>query len=189
MNRTTSLAFLVLSLGGTSSLWAVSEKEKGSVRYKAVTVLPKTAKANPAVQLDILVDRFTSDNERMEYLQLLKAKGEEAMLKTLGKVNVGRISTPGQVGVAVAVARVRETEGGQRVRLVTTRPVSFLQARRGEIADQFPYTVMDLYLDDEGKGNGSVLSALRVFFDDDGKLQIQGVGGDPVDLINVERVK
>jgi len=189
MNRIAGLAFLVLSLVGTSSLWAVSEKEKASVRYKAVTMLPKTARSSPAVQLDILVDRLTSDSERMEYLQLLKEKGEEAMLKTLAKVNVGRISTPGQVGVAVAVARVRDTEGGQRVRLVTTRPVSFLQARRGEMADQFPYTVMDLYLDADGKGNGTVLSALRVFFDDDGQLQIQGLGGDPVDLINVERVQ
>ena len=189
MYRITCLSFVVLSLFGIS-LWAASETEKGTPeRYKAVSVQPKTAKANPAVQIDIQVNRYTSDSERMEYLQLLKSKGEEALLKTLGKANVGRISAPGQVGVAVAVARLRKTEGGHRVRLVTTRPVSFLQARRGEIADQFPYTVVDLYLDESGKGNGSVLSALRVFFDDDGQIQIQGLGGDPLDLINVERVK
>ena len=181
------LLFIVV---GAALLMASSEKAKEAPdRYRAVTVQSKSARLNPAVQLDILVERYTSDSERMEYFQLLKEKGPEALLRTLGKVNVGRISAPGNVGVAVAAARIRETEGGKRVRLVTTRPVSFLQARRGEMADQFPYTVMDLYLDANGKGNGSVLSALKVVFDDDGQLQIQGVGGDPVDIINVERVK
>jgi len=187
-----SASFLVLLLGllGTSLLWASSEKEKATPeRYKAVSVQPKTARLNPATQLDILVERFTSDSERMEYAQVLKEKGPEALLRTLSKINVGRISAPGQVGVAVAVARVRETEGGKRVRLVTTRPVSFLQARRGEISDQYPYTIMDLYLDNDGKGQGSVVSAIKVFFDDDGQLQLQGLGGNPLDLINVELVK
>jgi hypothetical protein len=189
MKRLVIAFALLFSVVGAGLLLASSEKEKGTPeRYKAVTVQPKSARLNPAVQLDILVERYTSDSERMEHLKLLKEKGPEALLRTLGKVNVGRISAPGQVGVAVAVARIRETEGGKRVRLVTTRPVSFLQARRGETPDQFPYTVMDLYLDANGKGNGSVLSALKVVFDDDGQLQIQGLGGDPVDLINVEKI-
>ena len=183
-------SFLLLSFVGTSPLWGASEKEKPAPeRYKAVTVQPKTARLNPATQLDILIERYTSDGERMEYFRLLKEKGPEALLRTLSKVNVGRISAPGQVGVAVAVARIRETESGKRIRLVTTRPVSFLQARRGEIVDEFPYTIMDLYLNEDSKGQGSIVSAIKVSFDDDGQLQIQVLGGDPLDLINVEKVK
>jgi len=174
------LSFLLV-LSATSLVVLASEQ------YSAVTVQPKTARMNPATQLTIQVDRYTSDSERKGYIQLLKDKGPEALLSTMNEVNVGRISAPGQVGVAVAAARVRETEGGKRVRLVITRPASFLQARRAERVDEFPYTIMDLYLDANGKGNGSVLSALRIYFDDDGQLHLQGLGGDPIDLINVKK--
>jgi hypothetical protein len=190
MSKLALQCFLLVGLVGTSLLQASSETEKAKPeRYKAVTVQAKTARLNPATQLDILVERYTSDGERMEYFKVLKEKGPEALLRTLSKVNVGRISAPGQVGVAVAVARIRETESGKRVRLVATRPVSFLQARRGDISDKYPYTIMDLYLNENSKGQGSVVSAIKVYFDDDGQLQIQGLGGDPLDLINVEKVK
>ena len=169
-------------------LAATSQKEEGTPeRFKAVNVQAKTAKANPATQLDILVEKYTTDNERQGYAKLLKEQGPDALRRTLEKVNVGQISVPGAVGVPIAVARIRETDGGRRIRLVTTRSMSFLQVRRGDSSD-YPYTVMDLYLDENAKGKGSVLTAVKIFFDDQGQLQAQAVGGDPLELINVEKV-
>ena len=77
--KRSAISFLLFSIAGAGLLLASSEKAKETPdRYKAVTVQTKTARANPAVQLDILVERYTSDSERKEYFQLLKEEGPEA---------------------------------------------------------------------------------------------------------------
>jgi len=186
MRRTTVIfvSFLVGALGA-SQLPASSEKSKGTPeRYKAVTMVSQTAKLNPATQLDILVERYTPEAEILEYANLLKAKGVDPLKRTLEKVNVGRISTPGSVGTAVAIARVHQTDKGKAVRLVTARPMSGIQLRYGD-GDQYPFTIMELYPE---KGEGLIIGTVRPAFDEDGQLTIQVAGSEPIKLINVEQV-
>ena len=181
---------LSLLLSGTVTLCSpfllASEKEKGTQeRYKAVTVISQTSKMNPATQLDILIDRYTEEDELLEYAKLLKAKGVEPLKRTLEKVNVGRISTPGSVGTAIAIARLHQSDKGRAVRLVTARPMSRIQLRRGD-GDVYPFSMIELYPD---KGEGIMIGTLKPYFDETGKLSIKVAGAEPVKLINVEQVK
>jgi hypothetical protein len=136
-------------------------------------------------QLDIVVDRYTTEEELKEYATLLKAKGVDPLKRTLEKVNVGRISTPGAVGTAVAIARQHKTEKGKAIRLVTARPFSAVQLRYGD-GDVYPFSMMELYPE---KGEGLLIGTLKPYFDEAGQLSIKVAGTEPVKLINVKQVK
>ena len=181
-----SLFVLLAILGSGTLLLVASEKEKAAPeRYKAVTVISTTSKLDPATQLDIVVDRYTAEAELQEYAKLLKAKGVEPLKRALEKVNVGRISTPGAVGTAVAIARLHKTEKGKAVRLVTARPMSAVQLRYGD-GDQYPFSIIELYPE---KGEGLLIGTLKPYFNEAGQLSIKVAGSEPVKLINVEQVK
>lgn len=185
--RRTCVVFLglILSVSGASQLLASSEKGEGTPeRYKAVTMISQTAKMNPATQLDILIERYTPEAEILEYANLLKEEGVDPLKRTLEKVNIGRISTPGSVGTAVAIARVHQTDKGKAVRLVTARPMSGVQLRYGD-GNQYPFTITELYPE---KGEGIIIGTVRPYFDESGQLSIKVAGSEPIKLINVEQV-
>jgi len=188
MKRITIMLFsaLLLSVGGASLLLASSEKEKATPeRYKAVTVMSRTAKMDPATQLDILVERYTTEDELQEYKNLLKTKGVEPLKRALEKVNVGRISAPGSVGTAVAISRVHQTEKGKAIRLITARPISRVQLRYGD-GDLYPFSLVELYPE---KGEGLIIGTLKPYFDESGQVSAKVAGTEPIKLINVEQVK
>jgi hypothetical protein len=175
------LSFIVGVLAA-DPLLALSEKGE---RYKAVTVMSPSSGLEPVTQFDILVEKYTSESEILEYANLLKQKGVEPLKRTLEKVNVGRISAAGSVGTAVAIARVHQTDKGKAIRLVTARPMSRLQLRYGD-GDQYPFTIMELYPE---KGEGLIIGTVRPYFDEEGRLSVQVAGSQPVKLINVEQIK
>lgn len=176
---------LLVAVWGTGQLLGLSEKVEGKPeRYKAVTMISQTSKMNPATQLDILVERYTTKEELLEYANLLKSKGLDPLKRTLEKVNVGRISVPGSVGTAVAIARVHQTDKGKAVRLITARPMSGIQLRYGD-GDLYPFTIMELYPE---KGEGIILGTVQPYFDEDGRLSIKVAGTKSIELINVAQV-
>ena len=84
MRRVRAFSFFMSIFGILTAgflLVAASEKEQpGPHRFKAVNVQAKTARANPATQIDIMVDRYTTDQERQDYVEILKEQGPDALI-------------------------------------------------------------------------------------------------------------
>ena len=159
-----SLFFAIL----ISSAFAVEEGKRES--YAAVVVGTGGSIGGRTLNLNIHIDRYTSDQEVQEYLTLLREEGQEALRRKLEKVQVGRISPAAAVGTELSVARSFETEEGKVIRLVTPRPVGFLEAWRSGRSRDYTFTIMELRLNHEGKGVGSIIGGARLSFDDEGKL-------------------
>ena len=186
-SRTWIIRALMVAIAASISLLAfASEEEKGTPeRYRAVAVTSTISRMNPATQLTILVDRYTTDAELREYATLLKAEGLDPLKRAMEKVNVGRISTPGAVGTAVAMARLHQTDKGRAVRLITARPFSAVQLRHGD-GNLYPFSMMELYPEE---GEGILFGTLKPYFDETGRLSIKVAGTEPLKLTNVEQVK
>ena len=153
--------------------------------YDAVVVGTGGAIGGRTVNLNIYIDRYTSDQEVQQYLVLLKEKGQDALRKELEKVSVGRVAPTASTGTDLSIARVFQTDEGKVIRLVTPRPVGFLEAYRHGRSMDYPFTIMELRLNQEGKGEGSIMGGAQVKFNENGQLDITSYGNQYAKLVNV----
>jgi hypothetical protein len=127
-------------------------------------------------QLTMNIDEWTPVEDRKRVLVALKEGGEDAALKELEKMKAGYVVPPAfarQPSWKVAIATKVETPTGTLVRIVTDRPIAFFEAYKSTRSKDYRFGVAEFKLDEKGKGEGVVIPAARVEFDDQGKLVIE----------------
>lgn len=136
------------------------------------------------------VSRWTPQAERDRLFAVLKEKGAEAFLSALQHTDrVGYLRTPQSVGYELRLALQEPgKDGGRRILLATDRPVSFAEARSRPITMDYPFTVVELHLPPEGKGEGTMSVAARMV--PAGRtVLVENFDTAPVRLSNVESRK
>src|SRR5215470_7721509 len=120
-----------------------------------------------AGQIEIQVDRWSSDAERDRLINVLTTKGADKLLDVLQDLPVkGNFRAPGQLGWDIRFARHYKTEeGGERVVLATDRPIGFLEAANQPRSINYPFTIIEMQLKRDGQGEGRMSLATRVILD------------------------
>lgn len=121
----------------------------------------------------------------------LKRKGQNGLLSAIGdQKDKGRISPTGSVGTGVRVVRIRPLpNGGQHIVLVTDRPLSFGEVYNNTRSRDYPFTIVVLNVDQNGKGTGSLAPLCEITFNKKNEIQIENFGQKPFCLVNVRRAK
>ncbi len=155
----------------------------------AVDMSNTTPRAN-TTPLDITITRWSTEAERDRLKETL-AKGQDALLSALQKLPVvGYISTPGSLRYDLHFARQRPAaEGGRTIILATDRYVGAWEAFNHPRTMDYPFTVIQLQLDRNGKGVGKASIATRITQDDDGTIELENFSNEPVMLNDVHPVK
>lgn len=186
-----ALAGLLLAFS-LSALLALQDENEKKVRYEATMVGIRGPVGARSVGLTIFIEGTTSDEQVREYLQLVAAgegRGSSSELRRrLEKVTgLGRVAATGQVGTNLAVVRERETDEGTLITLVTARNMPIIELYRSGRSTDYPFSFIQLLVDEEGKGQGTVILAARAKFDEEGQLQVESFGLQPFQLVNVRR--
>jgi hypothetical protein len=139
--------------------------------------------------IEITINRWSTDAERERLLTTLQEFGQEKLLAELEKIRppVGYMRTPGSLGYDLYYARNNlQPDGSRRVVLATNRRVSFREAANNARSMQYQFTLIEIRLDKNGKGEGKVVPAAKVSWDTNAKkIEIENYNALPVDLINV----
>ena len=186
------LALAVLITAAGASVQTGSAARASAVRYTATAVsLGGPHTASGTAQLDIVIDRWSSDAERDKLIAVLKNNGDQQQLLHVLQdlAPVGHIRTPQSVGYDLRYAnREPGEDGGVRVFIATDRPIGFWEAANQPRSLQYPFTFIELHLDDHGKGEGKLSLATRVLPSSSGRLiQLENYAAQPVMLTQVER--
>jgi hypothetical protein len=143
--------------------------------------------------IDIAIYRWSTDEEREMLLTTLQEFGRDKLLDALEKIRppVGYIRTPTSLGYDLFYARSTPTaDGGRRVVMATNRPVSFREATSGARSLQYQFTLIEMHLNKDGKGEGKIVPAARVSWDSkDKRIEIENYNALPVDLTNIQAKK
>ena len=101
----------------------------------------------------------------------------------------GYFRAPGHVGIDIHFARrVPQPDGGERVVLVTDRRIGFWEATNRPRSIDYPFTVIELRMNDEGEGEGKMSLATRIIADKENNIvTLENYGTQPVLLNNVRR--
>jgi hypothetical protein len=138
--------------------------------------------------VDLTVTRWSSDKERDELLATLQEFGRDRLVKALEKLPpVGTIRTSNSIGYDLYFAREHKTaDGGRRVVLATNRPVSFRELMNNTRSKDYQFTLIELRLGPDGKGEGKLVPAAKVTWDRETKrIEIENYSALPVELLQV----
>lgn len=140
--------------------------------------------------LTIRIVRWTPDQEHNRLMETLRKNGQEAFLRELVKVDpVGSIATPTSLKYDFFYARSNPTdEGGRRIFMITDRPMTFDERMTGSLTRDYPFTVIELQLDKEGRGQGTLAQLVQLQLVGE-FLGVENLASGPMKLSEVKKVK
>jgi hypothetical protein len=182
----------VLALGVAAWVPASQSNMAHPEKFTAFAVnLNSTRSTGTTSSVDIAIDRWSTDAERDQLKNILKEKGQDALLSALQKLPVvGYIRTPTSLRWDLRFARQRPSgDGGRMIFLMTDRPMSSWEAWNQSRSVQYPFTLIQLQLDKDGKGVGKASVATRITEDEDGTIELENFASQPVMLNDVHPEK
>jgi hypothetical protein len=149
--------------------------------------------AGRAGTLDIVVERWSTEEERNKLRAVLVERGGEALIDTLRddvKDRTGYIRTSRSLGWDLKFAReLPLPDGGRRIILATDRPMSFAELRNQPRSSEYEFLLIEIRLDKDGKGQGKLAGGAKVEFDKESNtVEIENYGIEPVRLTEVKVV-
>jgi hypothetical protein len=196
---TAALAVCLLASGG---LVAAREQTTASLplplRLTAFAVNMSNIATGRTNVVDIRVTRWTSEGERAALLTTMVEKGDKALLSALQRMpDAGRMRIPGWqgpdphkvvLGWTLRYAwNVPNPDGGHRLLLATDRYVTFWEARDNPRTMDYPFTLFEIRLGNDGRGEGKASVATKISFDRKKNLfELENYGTEPVRLQQVK---
>jgi hypothetical protein len=162
---------------------------KNPVRFSAFAVSMQQGQAG---QIDIAIERWTTDDERKELLGLLagtefRSGGQDKLLEALQAIQprVGFIRTPKTMGWDLKYAwQSALPDGTRQIVIATDKPVSFLAASNSGDVLNYPFTLIEIRMGKDDTGEGRLLAATAVSVEN-GKLELKAYGLEPIKLTQV----
>jgi len=138
--------------------------------------------------VDIIIERYSTESERNRFLAALTERGNDGLLEAFQKApSIGKVGPTGQVGLDIRYAHEMPGEdGGRQIVIASDRRMSFLEAANRPRTVDYPFTVVQLKLDNDGKGEGKASLLTRIEVDKDhNALVLENFASRPVDLMGV----
>jgi hypothetical protein len=180
---------IVTAVAGVLLLGSVPAPAADSVeRFTAYAVNLNGARTRTGT-VDISVERWSTDQEREALVGDIKEGGNDLLLRRLQKADrVGYIRSATNIGYPLRFASAQDLPGGgKRILLATDRPMGFFEATNGGRRSDYPFLLIDIHLDANGKGEGKLLNFARVNWADEGTIEVENWEREPVRLTNVHR--
>lgn len=179
-------AALVVPLASSNASAAAPE----ILRLRAFAVdLNNRMKTNT---IDIVIERWSTDEEVAALKAVLVEKGGDKLLSALQKVKprCGYARTSTSLGWDINFARVVDLpEGGRKISLGSDRPISFWESRNAARSLDYEFSLAEIRLPAEGKGQGKAIKAAMVSFNKEkNTLEIENYQREPVRLNEVSVV-
>jgi len=179
----TTLAFagLVAISGFDTHAQSNAPKEE----FDAIAIVSNNL-GSGAGTVQMRVNRWSAEIERERLTNALVQKGPEALLKELIRTKpVGIIKTPDSLGYDLHYAYQRPGEdGGREIVIATDRPIGFWEARNQPRSFDYPFTVIQMQIDRNGEGTGTLSYATRIRVVKD-TIELENFATSPVMLTKI----
>jgi hypothetical protein len=189
MKRRAILAILGVTCAVLVAGWSfgIKENEK-SFQERFEAVMSPSLSANDRVS--VAIREFSSDQELKELAQTFAKGGEGALQKALGKINKGRFRIGDEGTMPLLIITSEQAGPLRRLNLIGKAPSIPVQGFAGSISTQhqgFPYTFIQLEVDERGNGRGALILYVNLTFNSQGRMAIKPMDRQGVQLGNVHK--
>lgn len=184
------LASVVISSCAGDRVPPTSAPASPTEEFSAIYANISNVGAVGAAPVKIRITRWTGDEEHETLMSVLSTKGTEALVRELSDVkSVGSIGTQQELPYDLRYARQYPLKGGgRRLVLMSDRPMSGVERMSNSQSRDYPLTWIDITLDAEGRGEGSISLAARLRLVGN-VLGVEGFANQPAKLNEVRKVK
>jgi hypothetical protein len=159
------------------------------LRMSAFAVnLSGVGRARPTT-LEIVIERWSTEEEKDKLLTTLIERGEDKLLDMVQdiKPRAGFIRTTQSLGWDISFAKAfPRASGGFRLVFVTDRPMGFYELRNSTRSRDYEFMVCEIRIGKDGKGEGKLAAGTKITYDKDKKqVEIENYGQEPVRLTTV----
>jgi len=187
--RSITVAAAAISSAALLTLAASAQTMGTPERYTGSAININNGRAD---NIDITVNRWSNDKQRDTLMEVMRTRGPEKLLDVLQDMPaMGHFGVPGNLSWDIHFARkVPLPDGGERVVLVTDRRIGFWEAANQPRSIDYPFTVIELRLNRDGEGEGTMSIATKVIYDKaQNMITLENFQNQPVRLTNLKREK
>jgi len=135
----------------------------------------------------LTIEGSTSDEDARKFARILKSQGENALLKAIAKEKKGTFALDGQLGHDINTVRTHQNPTGRTYTIVFERWLSFFEVRYGTRSEDYPFTYIELFIDETKGLGGTLLPAAKIRFNKKNTIDIENFGIYPAKLMGVRR--
>lgn len=177
---------LGMGLAAGLAVGVVAQSNAPGERFTATAVDMDRGRTTP---IQIVIERWSSEAQRTRLLDVLTTKGPAKLLDAVqDQPKVGYIRTSTSLGWDLRYAhRTPGEDGGETVVVVTDRPVQFWETATDARTLDYPFTVIEMHLNNDGEGEGMLSVASKITRDKKtGDVVIENWGTQPERLTQVK---
>ena len=141
----------------------------------------------------ITVTRWSTADERQRLINAFSGEGQNSALDELQDMKpVGTIRVNHErLAYDLRYAReFKNEDGGRRIFLLTDRPISAWEAFVRPRYSDYPFTLIEMRLDRDGRGSGTITLAARITASEDGRfVQIENYATSPIQFNDIKQTK
>lgn len=187
--RTTAVAML-LSLGCLAVVG-----QEGRTTYTGTIVSYGTGlnTRTSTNTFTLIINRTTPDAEVDRLVGVLQEGGQDDLLETIRKNDLGSFSVGARLGRNLNAVRIDEVDGKRRIRALFERWIRFGEIRGGYRSVDYPFGYIELLIDPRtGRGEGTLIEAAQIRWKRDKRsnqyvVEIENFGTFPARLMGVSQ--
>jgi hypothetical protein len=139
-------------------------------------------------ELTLTVTSRTTEEEAAKLQKILQEQGSDAAVAELRKFDRGVAKITGGPSTPIRHMRSHVGQNGARVIIITDSPLYFPEdAPSPSSISKSSVGLIELVVDNTGKGRGNMVEALKVNLTADGVFQVVTPGATKIDLENVQQ--
>lgn len=191
MKRAERISRVIVLMGAAilpAMAWAQTKSIGQQVKrqYQGNIIYFDGPRGSIVTQFTLRIDRVTPQQEVDRYLEALKRGGQDGLKKAIDGKKVGSV----QVGTGLArdanAIWVTDDGEGKKITVLFERWMGFGELRRGARSVDYPFTYIEIFLDEKGRGEGTLIPAARVRIRSSGDLDVENFGTYPAKLVNLK---
>ena len=137
-------------------------------------------------QFTLIANSYTSPNQVREMDSALQRGGQDELLKVLSGMEAGRIQIGSGIGVrANAIIADAWGDGGMKLTVFYERNINFYELRYGTRSQDYRIGYAELFLDRNGRGQGTLIAAARLRLKDGNTWEVEDFGTFPARLMGL----
>ena len=191
--RQTMLKHLLLSVCGVVMIAAcsqptVAQSKTGKDVYRG-NIFYFGGGQSLTTDFTLTITSYTAEPEVRRLQEVLRSEGQDDFQKIIGKEKRGTIQVGTGLGLDLNAVWVTQFEGGRKLSALAERWVGFGELRRGGRSTDYPFTYIELFIEEDGGIEGTLFPAARVRGKSGDTIEVENFGIYPARLTNVKQRK